>query len=131
MNADDIKMKVQLGEDTQTQFKGQLNDYDNLSSEVEAMCNTDGGDIIVGVADNGTICGIQPEDVRRLNQLVSNVATNGVKNPIQLKAVNLHVDDKIVVVIRVPEGTDKPYFDKDGAIWTMFLHGGALLCSQK
>ena len=51
----------------------------------EAFSNGTGGKILIGVSDDGTITGLSGEDIRRLNQLISNTAGNNVQpaiNPI-------------------------------------------------
>ena len=61
---------VALGEDSRRQFKADVTNPDSLAADLVAFSNSSGGVILVGVADNGTVRGLSPEDVRRINQII-------------------------------------------------------------
>ena len=118
MDRDTINTIVQRGEDSQHQFKADVTSPDALASEVVAFLNADGGDILIGVDDSGMMPGLDASSVRRINQMASNVASQHVKNPISLLTENVSVGKgRVVVVVHVPSGNDKPYFDKNGVVW--------------
>lgn len=118
MNARELKQLTSLGEDSTRQFKEDVRNADSLASEMVALSNSAGGAILIGVKDNGTTVGVSPADVRRLNQLISNAATQGMRGPIVPRTENVRVGkERVVVVLTVPEGLDKPYFDRHGVIW--------------
>ena len=77
------------GEDSRHQFKENFTNVNSLAAEMVALANTQGGKIIVGVNDNGEITGLHHEDIGRLNQLVSNAASQSVKPPINPNVINL------------------------------------------
>ncbi|GHV82025.1 transcriptional regulator [Spirochaetia bacterium] len=108
---------IALGEDSEHQFKRNITNPENLAAEMTAFSNGNGGIIFVGVEDNGTVTGLSVSDVRRLNQLISNAASQNVRPAINPTTQNIAVDNGIVLVITVPKGTDKPYQDKDGIFW--------------
>jgi predicted HTH transcriptional regulator len=109
---------LQAGEDSVTQFKADITNADSLAAEMVAFSNTRGGSIYIGVSDTGKAVGIPAQEVGRINQLVSNAASQHIKSPIAVTTSNLLLDcGKIVVIVQVPEGLDKPYFDKNGVIW--------------
>lgn len=111
-------INIQGGEDSQTQFKSDISNADSLAAEMVAFSNVRGGTIYVGVNDNGHVIGIPKMETGRINQLVSNTASQHIKSPIAVRTVNVPLENsKIVIVIYVPEGLDKPYFDKNGVIW--------------
>ncbi len=107
---------ISRGEDSQHQFKQNLTNETSAAQEMCAFANTQGGMLILGVDDLGNITGLSPGDIRRLNQLISNAATN-IRDPLTPRTENIRVDDKLVMVVYVPEGTNKPYFANDGTIW--------------
>jgi ATP-dependent DNA helicase RecG len=110
--------KIKTGEDSCTQFKVNLNNIDSLAAELVAFSNGKGGTIYVGVNDNAQATGIDKSEVGRLNQMISNACSQHVKSPIAVHTDNVPLDSgAIVIAIRVPEGIDKPYFDKNGIIW--------------
>jgi ATP-dependent DNA helicase RecG len=118
MTQQELFEKIHTGEDSQTQFKSDITNADSLASEMVAFSNFHGGTVYVGVADNGYISGIPKDEIRRLNQLISNAASQHIKSPIAVQTVNVPIDNgNIVIIIHVSEGLDKPYFDKNGIIW--------------
>ena len=118
MDRDTINTIVQRGEDSHHQFKADVTSPDALAAEVVAFLNADGGDILIGVDDSGKMPGLDAPSVRRINQMVSNVASQHVKNPISLLTENVFVGEgRVVVIVHVPAGNDKPYFDKNGVVW--------------
>ncbi|WP_434655945.1 RNA-binding domain-containing protein [Thermoanaerobacterium thermosaccharolyticum] len=106
-NVDELIKLIKKGEDSYTQFKSMINSPDALASEICAFANTDGGKIVVGVSDNGEIIGVS--DINYLNQIISNVASQKIEPPISVLTQNIIFDDKLVVIIDVPKGDNKPY----------------------
>ncbi|MFH0958479.1 MAG: RNA-binding domain-containing protein [Pseudomonadota bacterium] len=118
MNRDAILKLVSLNEDSVRQFKADVHNAVSLASEMAAFANAEGGVILIGVADNCSIPGLSLEDVRRINQLISNAASQLVRSPLVVQTENVAMENgRIVIVLTVPKGIDKPYFDKNGVIW--------------
>ena len=118
MKAAELEKLVTKGEDSTCQFKADIRNASSLASEMAAFANSEGGVILIGVADNGSIPGLSKNDVNRINQLISNAASHLVRSPLTVNTENLLLDDgRIVIVLTVPKGIDKPYFDKNGVIW--------------
>lgn len=109
---------ISLGEDSARQFKVDVRNADSLASEMAAFANTNGGTIFIGVADDGSIPGLSQQDVARINQLISNAASHLVRSPLAVQTENVALENgRLVIVVSVPRGIDKPYFDKNGVIW--------------
>lgn len=110
--------EISLGEDTTRQFKLDVHNGDSLASEMVAFANSEGGTIYIGIADDGTAPGLLPADVKRINQLISNTASQSVRSPIAVQTRNIPLSNKrLVIALAIPKGIDKPYFDKNGVIW--------------
>jgi len=62
---------------------------DSLASEMAAFANTDGGTIFIGVADDGATPGLSGQVVARINQLVSNAASQLVRSPLAVRTENV------------------------------------------
>lgn len=105
------------GEDSEHQFKKDINDEDSLAAEMVAFSNGTGGKILLGVADDGLITGLTKEAVQRLNQLISNTASQNVRPAINPTTQNLLTASGLVLIIDVPAGINKPYQDKNGVFW--------------
>jgi len=119
MEATELADLIGRGEDSRTQFKEAL-DFTNaksLAGEMAAFANSKGGKILIGVDDDGSVTGLTPGDIRRLNQLVSNTATNCVRPSINPHTENVSVGGQVVMVLAVSEGVSKPYADNDGVFW--------------
>lgn len=106
------------GEDTKNQYKENFYNVDSLAGEIVALSNSGGGKIFIGVEDkNWTVTGLTKNDVSRLNQLISNAATQSVRPPVNPITENVNHPDGLVIVVTVPDGISKPYMDNNAAIW--------------
>jgi len=105
------------GEDSRHQFKANISNETSLAQELVAFSNSGGGNLLIGVSDDGTFTGLTREDMGRLNQLVSNAASRQVRPPINPQTENIVTPDGLVMRVIVPDGISKPYMDKDGVIW--------------
>ncbi len=120
MEAIELIELISRGEDSRTQFKvsQDVTNATSLAGEMAAFANSKGGRILVGVRDKtGEIVGLSPDDIRRLNQLISNTATDCVRPSINPETNNISIGELLVMVVTVPEGTSKPYADNQGAFW--------------
>jgi len=113
METEELLSIIARGEDSSHQFKSNARHPESLAQEMVAFSNTCGGVILIGVADDGDIAGLTTEDMRRLNQLVSNAATDHMRPPISPLTQNLSLPDGMVMVLEVGEGISKPYMDKN------------------
>ncbi len=118
MKRSDLLSQIALGEDSTRQFKADVKNADSLASEMAAFANTNGGTIFIGVADDGSPPGLSGQDVVRINQVISNGVSQLVRSPLAVQTENVALENgRIVIVLTVPKGIDKPYFDKNGVIW--------------
>lgn len=117
METVELYAAIARGEDSKHQFKRNITNIDALASEMVAFSNAFGGFIFIGVSDNRTISGLTPEDISRLNQLISNAASQNVRPAINPLTSNILTDQGLVLVLEVPQGINKPYQDKDGVFW--------------
>ena len=118
MDVNDVISSISLGEDSTRQFKTDMHNVDALAAEMAAFANSDGGTLFLGVADNGAMPGLTQADVARINLLISNAASQHIRSPLAVHSENIRLPSgRIVIVLTVPKGIDKPYFDKNGVIW--------------
>jgi ATP-dependent DNA helicase RecG len=88
MNNDKLS-QIALGEDSTRQFKVDVRNAVSLATEMAAFANTNGGIIFIGVADDGSIPGLSNRDVSRINQLISNSASQLVRSPLTVQTENV------------------------------------------
>jgi ATP-dependent DNA helicase RecG len=118
MTLKELKAQVARGEDSRRQFKQDITNPDALAAEMAAFSNSEGGLILLGVADDGALRGLTRADVARLNQMISNVASQHIRSPLTVQTANIRLaNGRIVIALTVPKGLDKPYFDRNGVIW--------------
>ena len=118
LSTQELLARIACGEDSSRQFKADIHNGEALAAEMAAFANADGGTIFVGVADDGTVQGLSGADVHRINQIISNAASQMVRSPLVVQTENIPVgDNQVVIALHVPKGLDKPYFDKNGVIW--------------
>lgn len=108
---------IACGESSRIQFKADFKNVNQLAAEMVAFANSGGGRILVGVNDDGSIAGLLAPDIGRLNQLISNVASQSVHPSINPRTENIRILKGLVIIIEVPTGISKPYMDNQGAIW--------------
>jgi ATP-dependent DNA helicase RecG len=108
---------IRRGEDSRHQFKRVIKHELELAEDIVAFSNGDGGQIFVGVADDGTIAGLTPREVADLNKRISNASSQFVRPEPQILTENIETPNGLVVVISIPAGIAKPYQDKDGNFW--------------
>ena len=98
-------------ENDKTEFKSILND--KLEKEVVAFLNSKtGGDIYIGVADDGTVLGL--ENVDKIQLAISDRIKNNIL-PTSLGLFDVYsedIQDKTIVHVVVSSGTEKPYYIK-------------------
>ena len=117
METIEIMQILAQGEDSRNQFKRNVNNTDALAIELIAFSNTLGGRIFIGVDDDGRVIGLTSSDVHRINNLVSNAASQNVKPPVNPLTEIAMIGDKRIMIIDISKGINKPYQDKNGIFW--------------
>lgn len=108
---------ISRDEDGKHQFKADVRNVDSLAAEMVAFSNSAGGQIFIGVTNGGQVAGLTRDDMGRLNQLISNAASQSVRPPINPQTENVALSDGLVMVVTILPGISKPYMDNNGAIW--------------
>jgi ATP-dependent DNA helicase RecG len=81
MRKRELLQLVRRGEDSTRQFKANVTNPDSRAAELVAFSNSQGGTMLIGVADDGALVGLSPGDVQRINQMIGNVATQTHPQP--------------------------------------------------
>ncbi len=98
-------------EDETTEFKSQLSQ--SLEKEVISFLNSDkGGDIYIGVADDGGILGVENPDKLQLT-IIDRIKNNILPATLGFfDVVTKEIEGKPIIHIIVTRGTEKPYYLK-------------------
>lgn len=83
---------------------------DEIRKTVVAFANTAGGQIHIGVGDDGGVVGLANTDEVLLK--ITNLLRDTIRPDVSLltRVETKEVDSKLIVVISVSEGTSKPYY---------------------
>ncbi|MEI6892183.1 MAG: RNA-binding domain-containing protein [Pontiella sp.] len=113
----EIMQILAQGEDSQNQFKKNIANPNSLAAEIVAFSNRQGGSVFIGVDDDGSVSGLTSADISRLNLMISNVSSEHVKPSINPTTQNVTLESKVILILTVPKGLNKPYQDKNGIFW--------------
>ncbi len=83
---------------------------EDIKKTIIAFANTDGGEIKIGIADDGTITGVSDPDETILR--VQNAIRDNIEPDVTqfTECCAETTDNKTIVVVRVERGTDRPYY---------------------
>ena len=125
MNKAELIELIRNGENSGVEFKRDNFHRDTLAKEFSALLNFEGGRILIGVEDDGSINGLT-RDRKELEQLVMNIARENVQPPVIPSWSSVVLEDgKVVGIIGVPaDGPGKPYKAKRGNHWLTFIRVG-------
>jgi ATP-dependent DNA helicase RecG len=111
MNLSELHERIARWEDLHTEFKEWPVHPDDLAANLVAFANTDGGQLIFGVADSRVIVGV--EDPDRTTYDVDKMAVNNCEPPITVIREAFYPStlphNKPVVVVNIPKGDMRPY----------------------
>ncbi len=105
----ELRELINGGEGLIVEFKKSQTDITkDVYETVCAFSNRDGGHIFLGIKDNGTIIGVDPNCVDKIKkEFVTSVNNeNKIYPPLYLTPVEYEEDGKIIIYIRVPVSSD-------------------------
>jgi len=107
---------IQQGENSAVEFKAANVRPESLAKEIVAFANSQGGVVLVGVADNGDVLGLDGcfDKSSAFTDWVANILRTSINPPLNCDMSVEFCDDKKVGVISVPKGADKPYQTNTG-----------------
>ena len=78
----------------------------DLAEEIVAFSNTEGGEVWLGVDDDGTISGLS----RSYEEDVMNICRTSCIPPVWVEYQESLIENRTIARIVVPKGKDKPYY---------------------
>ncbi len=121
---DQILTLISAGESETVEFKREMERAERLAREVVALANGQGGYVLLGVEDDGTVCGVSLRP--GYEAWVMQVGAETVQPPLMLNCKAVPVEGKTVLAISVPRGPFKPYAVKEGHKYTMYVRHGSI-----
>lgn len=115
-----IRKLILQGEGTTLDFKKTITNNEKIAKSLVAFANNKGGQLLIGVADDGAIKGVKSEDEEKYMILKS--AHQYCRPAIEPEFEEIYVDNKLVLVATIPQSNTKPHYalDENKNWWVYF-----------
>jgi len=108
MTSDDVRRLATLGEGRTLEFKNRVPRPERIAREVIALANTDGGKVLVGVDDDGTVLGVK--DAQEEFYALQTALDDRILPPVDLRFEPVRISrTREVLVVHVPASVDRPH----------------------
>lgn len=117
-----IKRLIWQGENQQLDFKFEVSDSKKIARSLVAFSNTDGGKLLIGVKDNGSIAGVRSEEEFYMVEAAAKIFS---KPEISFITRKWDVDGKTVLEVDIPKSDTIPHLapGKNGK-WLVYIRVG-------
>lgn len=105
-----IEALIEQGEHQQLDFKFEVSDSKKIARTLSAFANTDGGRLLIGVKDNGSISGIRSEEEYYMIEAASQMYT---RPEVPFTATRWDMNGKTVLEVYIAPSADKPHVAPD------------------
>jgi len=110
------------GEHQRQDFKYCINDSRKIARSMVAFANTDGGRLLLGIRDNGSVAGIQSDEEYYMAEAAAKLYS---KPPINFQTIQWMIEGKSVLEIVIQKRDDLPHLaqNEDGK-WLVYIRKG-------
>lgn len=117
-----LQTLIAQGEHQQLDFKYAINDSRKIAITLCAFANSDGGTLLIGVKDNGSIAGAKLEEEIYMVQAAADIYC---RPPVSFKTQGWKAGDKYVLEVTVEKTSRKPCMAQaeDGKWWAYLRSG--------
>jgi len=125
-----LRKLIETGENQHIDFKYCVSDSRKIARTLSAFSNTDGGRLLIGVRDNGSIAGIQSEEEIYMVDTAAHIFCR----PEITYTIKQHTAGiKTILEVEVAKGTKRPYQAKDenGRWLAYFRHNDQNLLANR
>lgn len=117
---------IKKGETKTLEFKEIVPANDSIVKTIIAFSNTAGGKLVVGVADDLELIGIDDKDIFRLKDKIASVIYDSCYPNILPEIYTVTIEDKLLLVVEVFRGNLIPYYlKKEGKNSATYIRLGA------
>lgn len=106
-----IKSLILQGEGVMLDFKKTITSTEKIAKSLVAFANNKGGKLLIGIADDGSVKGVKSEEEEKY--MILTAAHQFCKPAIEPYFEEIYVDDKLVLVVEIPESDTKPHYALD------------------
>jgi predicted HTH transcriptional regulator len=111
--------KIAEGEHQQQDFKFCINDSKKIAKSLVAFANTDGGRLLIGVKDNGTIAGVTSDEELYMVEAAAKIFS---RPAIDFSVEQHVVNGRYVLEVDIPASDERPHMAKDeNGKWWAFV----------
>jgi ATP-dependent DNA helicase RecG len=122
---EDLPDLIRRGENSGIEFKRDDVHPDSLGREMSALLNVEGGRILLGVEDDGSISGLTREP-KAAEEWVMGIGRQNLQPPVIPYWETIPISGRVIGVISLPaDAPDKPYKAKRGSAWVTFIRVGS------
>lgn len=112
-NLSQLKQYLIEGENEKIEFKEKIPHPDDFSAEIAALANTEGGMILIGVADDGQIKGLK-KDYQKQEQTITNILRQNIYPALAAEIKFFVLNNKHILLLDIPKSPDRPHQTKLG-----------------
>lgn len=117
-----IAKLLEKGECQTLDFKFEISNAQKIAKTLVAFANTEGGTLLIGVKDNGTIAGIRTNEEIYMIESAANIYS---RPKIKFQVKDWFIDGKQILEIVIPKKTTTPYLAKDyDETWKPYIRKG-------
>jgi len=109
-----LQQLISQGENSQVEFKSAAVRPEAVAREITAFANYQGGILLIGVEDDGTISGVSKPN---MEEWLANITRHNIIPALNLQTEAIEMQGKTVFAVKIPKGVDKPYQTIDGKYW--------------
>jgi predicted HTH transcriptional regulator len=102
-----IRKLIESGESQTLDFKFEISDSKKIAKTFAAFANTDGGTLLIGVKDNGSIAGVRSEEEYYMIEAASKMYC---KPEVPFQTRRWTIDGKTILELNIPKSSQKPHF---------------------
>ncbi|UOQ64502.1 AlbA family DNA-binding domain-containing protein [Hymenobacter volaticus] len=103
----DLHDLIRRGEGERLEFKKKTTHPTRISRTLVSLANTHGGQVLVGVDDDGRIVGVR--DAEEEMYLLRQAAEQYADPPLKLRIKEIEEEGRTILVVTVPESLQKPH----------------------
>ena len=105
-------MKYAEQESSVLEFKKEIPKNEQIIKSIIGFCNHQGGKLIIGIDNDGTIVGIDESKVQEMMEYLEKSISESSFPPIFVHSYLQRISGKTILFLEVSEGRNKPYYLK-------------------
>ncbi len=114
-----IRSLIESGESQTLDFKFEISDSKKIAKTFVAFANTNGGTLLIGVKDNGSIAGVRSEEEY---YMIEAAAKMYCKPEVSFQTRRWNIDGKTILELNIPKSTQRPHYAlTDEKKWMVYI----------